>query len=124
MRRILAVCLPETHDINTAELNAFYSSIDWAAFDERHLSVVEVRKNTLHVKNIHYAENTITRNRVMTRETKIRDVTLCNDDMEFVLIGKDRTAKKRWNSFMRLKDIYATIDAMPMRQYEMKKHER
>lgn len=119
MRRILAVCLPETRDIMTEKKNNFYSSIDWEAFDERHLIVVEVQKNTRYAQNIHYSENVITRNRVMTRKTRIRDITRCNEDLEFVLIGKDSTEKKRWNNFMPLEDIYMTIDAMPMRRFEM-----
>ncbi|MEP4050678.1 MAG: DUF4174 domain-containing protein [Litorimonas sp.] len=46
--------------------------------------------------------------------------TACNNDKEFVLIGKDTGVKQRWKNTLPLQELYSAIDAMPMRQYEMK----
>lgn len=46
--------------------------------------------------------------------------TACAEDTDFILIGKDSRVKKRWRQTLPMDDLFQTIDAMPMRQYEMK----
>ncbi len=36
-----------------------------------------------------------------------------------ILVGKDKTEKRRWESLPALREIFETIDAMPMRQQEI-----
>lgn len=44
----------------------------------------------------------------------------CKEETEFVLIGKDTGVKDRWSKTLRQDALFQTIDAMPMRQYEMR----
>jgi len=44
----------------------------------------------------------------------------CTKDTEFVLIGKDTGVKQRWSRTLPEGDLFQTIDAMPMRQYEIR----
>ena len=48
---------------------------------------------------------------------------VAEDDFIVVLVGKDGTAKERLEEPMQPADLFATIDAMPMRQREMKEGE-
>ncbi len=48
---------------------------------------------------------------------------VAEDDFIVLLIGKDGTAKERLEEPMQPVDLYATIDAMPMRQREMEEGE-
>lgn len=48
---------------------------------------------------------------------------VAEDDFIVILIGKDGTAKERLEEPMQSADLFATIDAMPMRQREMKEGE-
>ena len=48
---------------------------------------------------------------------------VAEDDFVVVLIGKDGTAKERLEEPMQPTNLFATIDAMPMRQQEMKEGE-
>jgi hypothetical protein len=40
-----------------------------------------------------------------------------------VLIGLDGTVKRRWESLPEAEDLFSIIDAMPMRQRELKERE-
>jgi len=44
--------------------------------------------------------------------------------VEYVLIGKDGGEKRRWQDSLPRGELFDTIDAMPMRQYEMRQYER
>lgn len=44
----------------------------------------------------------------------------CGADREYVLIGKDTGVKQRWSKILPQDALLLTIDAMPMRQYEMR----
>lgn len=44
----------------------------------------------------------------------------CGEQNEFILIGKDASIKKRWKDTFSVEDLFQTIDAMPMRQFEMR----
>ena len=45
------------------------------------------------------------------------------DDFIVVLVGKDGTAKERLEEPMKPADLFAMVDAMPMRQREMREGE-
>lgn len=54
---------------------------------------------------------------VLYREYKKRD----NVAMELLLIGLDGMVKHRWNRIVNARELFVTIDVMPMRQSELKK---
>ena len=56
--------------------------------------------------------------------TRFENIVNCTDKKEFVLIGKDTGVKKRWEDTLPISDLFQTIDAMPMRQYEMRTRDR
>ena len=45
---------------------------------------------------------------------------VAEDDFTVILVGKDGTAKERLEGSMEPADLFGTIDAMPMRQREMR----
>lgn len=75
--------------------------IDWAGYEERHITIVEIKHTKL-------------------PDSRIGGIAQCNNKREYVLIGKDQTRKKRWDEYPTNDDLYATIDAMPMRRVEMR----
>ena len=92
--------------------------IDRDEFSERDITMVEINdgftdyvsgslEGKLHFTPLAGAERLIRR-------------TACKTDKEFVLIGKDTGVKKRWEDTLPIDDLFQTIDAMPMRQYEMR----
>ena len=92
--RILVICSPDDIAIKSQQ-------IDWAGYEERHITIVEVRQGKL-------------------QNSRIRDIAQCDNKREYILIGKDQTRKKRWDEYPTNDDLYATIDAMPMRRFEMR----
>jgi len=122
--RVLVLCLPNKGNALSEKANDLYAKIDWMGFDERDLVFVEMTKTADHTVKKYEYENTdiTTRSRIVygVNDYKISSIAQCNENFEFVLIGKDRTQKKRWKSFPEFDDIYSTIDAMPMRRYEMR----
>lgn len=126
--RILVVCLPDHATIESKQADPLYRSTDWQGFEERDVVVVEMRKYSTHVigqhargsevprYNIHYAAGY----KVGSGTRGVGLVSQCENKLEYVLIGKDGTQKQRWDLFPSNNDLYALIDAMPMRQYEMR----
>jgi len=120
--RTLAICLPDHATIKSKQTDALYQSIDWQGFGERDLVIVEIRKQTAHAIREHQRGKLIPRNIILERngDKKIGAIARCENKLEYVLIGKDQTQKRRWNLFPSRDSLYSTIDAMPMRRYEMK----
>ena len=119
--RILAVCLPQKNDIKT--LLQFYKSVNWDEFSARQLVVVEV--STRIVKSVSvddYSEAELGNGGSHHHDfnNKLRRKVGCKTDLEFVLIGKDTGVKKRWKESVPQGELFEVIDAMPMRQYEMR----
>ena len=126
-QRVLVICLPESATIESSLTDPFYTSIDWDGFKERDLEILEFRKQTSHLVKEHRRAEAVPRALVThawyhTTEShkKIGTTTKCDNKLEYVLIGKDKTVKKRWGLFPSNDDLYSTIDAMPMRQIEIR----
>ena len=51
-------------------------------------------------------------------------VTLPGETFTILLVGKDGGEKKRWTAPVSVKEIFALIDAMPMRMAEMREKKR
>ena len=130
-RRVLVICLPESAIIESKLADPLYASIDWNGFKERDLEILEFRKRTSHLVKEHRRAEPVPRLLVThawyhTTEShkKIGTITKCENKLEYVLIGKDGTQKKRWNLFPSNDELYSLIDAMPMRQFEMRERNR
>lgn len=99
----------------------FYQTLDWKGFEERDLLMIELTSEESYIVSqglIPRSETTIKQS--LFDDTKLRDRVICKSATDFVLIGKDTGIKKRWNELPSLVDIYNTIDAMPMRRFEMR----
>ena len=123
--RLLVMCMANDKEIIPSKTLNIYNQIDWMGFEERDLLLVEVRADTIHSvlgKKSGGAFPTTVWKRYehANSQSAIRDKSNCINDFDFILIGKDMTMKKRWEKFVSFENLYAIIDAMPMRQYEMK----
>ena len=126
-QRVLVICFPESATIESSLADPLYTSIDWDGFKERDLVILEFRKQTSHLVKEHRRAEPVPRALIThawyyTTESheKISAVTKCENKLEYVLIGKDATQKKRWNLFPSNDDLYSTIDAMLMRRFEVR----
>ena len=80
-------------------LNDGYTSVDWAGYEERDLIIVHIGQDKTH---------------------RLSRIASCENKREFVLVGKDQTPKRRWDSFPSNEALYSLIDVMPMRRFEMR----
>ena len=125
---ILAVCLPDHATIKSKQANPLYASIDWKGFSERDLVILEMRKASAHIVSKHdkgdrvprYVTTFSQRNRVGSKSKGLDVIAACENKLEYVLIGKDTGVKMRWDLFPPNNELYALIDAMPMRRFEMR----
>lgn len=111
--RVLVVCLPEKH--GEEALNQFYDSVNWNEYSDRHLTIVEMSRRA--VQSV-----TVDNNKARREDfgDQLRRIAKCTNDLQFILIGKDMSVKSRWDGSVRQEDLFQLIDAMPMRQYEMR----
>lgn len=124
--RILALCLPvvETDaDIGTDKVRALYATFDWNGFSERDLILIEIRANALQIV-MPSGENNFKRVDVEKNGDRIRARANCQSDYQFTLIGKDGTKKQGWSNSVPMEALMAQIDAMPMRQLEMRRRDK
>ena len=125
---MLAICLPDHATVKSKQADQLFAAIDWQGFEERDLVIVEIRKYSAHVVKEHsrgmsvprYKTSFSERYTVGSRSKGLSEITKCENKLEYVLIGKDETQKKRWTLFPSNDDLYALIDAMPMRRFEMR----
>ena len=85
---------------------------DEEGIKERHLLIFIVEENTIHQL---FSDARFETSRSVENYNKGADNTL-----QFVLIGKDGGMKMRESGTVSLKQLYAVIDAMPMRRSEMR----
>ena len=116
--RIFAICVP-THNTKADKL---YSTIDWDGFGERDLVIIEVQNNAANIVTSDDKLKLTLRSRATNNfsDRSIMPIIQCGERLEFVLIGKDKTVKQRWNNFPSFGTLYALIDAMPIRRFEMR----
>lgn len=143
-KRLLVSCMIEEAAFDPDQKAPVYKFIDWTGFDERNLLLVEMRQNSIHtvqhvtikkdkrVKILIKSENSendfeerailngLTRRLHGDNDNRLRRLASCQKDDEFILIGKDGTVKRVWQNIVPMDELFATIDAMPMRQREMR----
>jgi len=119
--RVLTLCLTGIYDEN--DLMQFYESLQWDDFSLRHLAVVEISRNTVQsviIDNRTKEKVGVTRARHHDYGDRLRNKADCENSFEFALIGKDTGVKKRWVGSVPQDELFAAIDAMPMRRFEMR----
>ena len=113
-RRILAAC-PSQPEIYEGIL----PKVDWKGFAERDLAILELSDSFTHLVIID--NSTVQQITVSPKDAKwLRRSSDCKADDKYVLIGKDGGVKRRWDGPLHVDDLFETIDAMPMRQFEMR----
>ena len=116
--RLLVLCLLENSD----KLTQIYKSTDWENFVERDLYYIELRPDATYTVKPDASLNPM---RITHRSDKaLRAEANCKNDFELVLIGNDGTQKRRWAEWMSSQELFATIDAMPFRRFEMMQKSR
>ena len=121
--RLLVLCAT---DEDVPLQRQIYGKIDWIEFEDRDLLVVKANPKSVETVHGEYVLKTMAFGtkldfkRTPHSDLKVKDKAQCGEDFEIVLIGKDTGVKKRWDMFPPQEEIFNTIDAMPMRRYEMK----
>jgi len=112
--RLLALCLLE----KSGKRSHIYKSTDWEGFAERDLHYIELRPDGAYTVK---PQTDLKPNHIRHRSDKaLRAEANCKHHFEFVLIGNDGTQKRRWAGLMSSEELFATIDAMPFRRFEMR----
>ncbi len=115
--RLLVLCLLEQEDDINENIAKIYKSTDWENFAERDLYYIELRPDAAYTVT---PETDLRFNRILHQSgSALRAEANCGNDFEFVLIGNDGTQKRRWTGAVPSQELFATIDAMPFRQFEM-----
>lgn len=86
---------------------------DEAGLIERDLLIFEITKDQEITELLHEKE-------YRSNTNLWRSYEISNADITVLLIGKDGTEKLRSTSVLSSKELYAVIDAMPMRRTEMR----
>lgn len=119
--RVLVLCILEKGE--GENLREFYDSVMWNEFSERELTVVEVSQSTVESVfgyNRGDVKGGLKKARHHDFGDRIRKRADCKNNLEFVLIGKDRGVKRRWEGRVPQEQLFQVIDAMPMRRFEMR----
>jgi hypothetical protein len=123
-RRILFICTAIDEPESAPFMQAQYDRVDWAGFLDRDLMVVWATQNDLTSITPHPHPTKAATLAWMYHEPQDANLlkrTSCSGEDNFVaLIGKDGGVKARWDNAVSNEDLFAIIDAMPMRQSEMR----
>ena len=114
--RIFLVCTPNIDD----PMERILPAMDWQGFEERDLVIVTMGVGRVEILNADGTRD-LPSSDVLTQ---IQQGNNCNRGADFNLIGKDGGVKKLWSDAVGIEDLFATIDAMPMRRYEMRQEKR
>jgi len=112
--RILAAC-PSQGNI----YEGISPKVDWPAFKDRDLVILKltdteaqiIYKNVWGMRGMQFSED---------NSAPLRRMSDCGAEDKYVLIGKDGGLKRRWTGKLSIDKLFQTIDAMPMRQYEIR----
>lgn len=128
--RLVVVCTDDDGLTDPPLMTAQYDEAfkDWPGYIERDLILVWLTQDYVmswHPKTHAVKAATLMIGGSETDETNLRDRTGCIPETGFVsLIGKDGNVKRTSETILTNDDLFATIDAMPMRQGEMQRPSR
>jgi len=95
--------------------------MDWEGFYERNLELVTVSEKFPHVSLTYNVDGYLHRDPLIGEYAeKVVERSKCDEQTSFVLIGKDGGVKRRWTGKLSVDELFQAIDAMPMRQFEMR----
>jgi len=110
--RILVAC----HGSSSDALLGIKPVMDWSGFEDRDLVFLMQENDAIY---------TLTKTGLPTRlrsisVAQIKSDAECSAGKVYTLIGKDGGVKRRWTDTLSIDDLFHNIDAMPMRQFEMR----
>ena len=111
-KRIFVVCDSGIDD----PLERILPTMDWQSFVEIDIVIVIKGPGGVEILNSDGTRDFPSSNTL----TQIHQRNKCPRGIDFNLIGKDGGIKKIWSDVVWIEDLFATIDAMPMRRYEMR----
>lgn len=111
-KRILLVCNTGIDNPSKRVLPA----MDWEGFAERDVVVVAMSRGGVKILNADGTRDFPSSDSL----SQVHQRKKCDSGIDFNLIGKDGGVKKRWSDTVWTEDLFTTIDAMPMRRYEMR----
>lgn len=125
--RLLVICTgDDTGPTGIPMYGAQYEAVssDWAGYHERDLIFVWLRDNVLTSWTpFQVSDGAVSVRQLAERNdtANLRERTNCKAGNRGVhLIGKDTGLKKSWPTPVSNQEVFALIDAMPMRQQEMR----
>jgi len=92
------------------------SKLDWTDFRSRDLVLLMQKDDALYI----LSEKEKPTKLMSVSVRQIQTTAICESETSYILIGKDGGIKRRWTGLLNVDDLFQTIDAMPMRQYEMR----
>ena len=111
-KRILIVCNSGIDD----PLERMLPKMDWQGFLERDIVIVIMGPGSVEILNSDGTRDFPSSNTL----TQIHQRNKCPRGIDFNLMGKDGGIKKVWSGVIWTEDLFVTVDAMPMRQFEMR----
>ena len=126
--RLLVICLLDDNYAQSVKLDLLYKNTDWDGFSERDLFFVEILNDSWNIVRGQMVLNSETgheyamwlRIENTSNNPKLRRVSSCSNNMDFVLIGNDGTQKMRWKNSIPPGELFDRIDSMPFRQLEIR----
>lgn len=122
--RLLLICGAEDAALGSPLQKAQFDRIDWRGYLERDLTVIGVSVGrSIIFDTVSFAdggESPIVH--VWNNgDAKLERAARCSEGQPSIsLIGKDGGVKARWDKAVSNEDLFAIIDAMPMRRSEMR----
>ncbi len=110
-RLVLIITSDSESETYTSQIEAF--NINGQEFDERKLIIYKVSPNKYKVEN--------SDDNSWVSDSKLYTLYNSNDkDFKIILIGLDGHIKIEQSELLTTKDLFATIDSMPMRRSELR----
>lgn len=114
--RILVACPSDQYAIERIS-----PTMDWEGFYERDLELVTISEEFPNIYLTYFVDGNVLRDPLVGEYVeRIVKRSKCDQKTSFVLIGKDGGVKRRWTDQLSITDLFQTIDAMPMRRFEMR----
>ncbi|MEM9740165.1 MAG: DUF4174 domain-containing protein [Pseudomonadota bacterium] len=126
--RLLLICGEKDAALGSTLQQAQFEGLDWAGFEERKLTIIGVSPDmsmvfdTASFVDISREPSTQT---LRDADVDLVQIAKCEHGApSLTLIGLDGGVKQRWESPVSNADLFALIDAMPMRASEIRAGKR
>lgn len=110
--RILVAC----HQSSSDALLGIRPHMDWSGFKDRDIVFMVQANDAIYI----LTETALPTRLRSISVAQIRSDADCSVENGYTLIGKDTGVKQRWSGPLNVDELFQTIDAMPMRKFEMK----